>query len=49
VTSSTISPALKKPIAIAYLHREFLAPGTAVEVDGSRAAVTALPFVGGQA
>jgi folate-binding protein YgfZ len=44
VTSSTTSPALARPIALAYLHRDFLAPGTAVSVAGQPAAVTALPF-----
>ena len=28
VTSSAMSPALKRPIALAYLHRDFLAAGT---------------------
>ena len=37
VTSSALSPALKRPIALAYLHRDFVAPGTAVSVDGSLA------------
>ena len=46
VTSSTRSPALERPIALAYLHRDFLAPGTAVSVAGNPAVVTALPFVG---
>ena len=45
VTSSTRSPALERPIALAYLHRDFLAPGTAVSVAGQPAVVTALPFV----
>jgi folate-binding protein YgfZ len=45
VTSSTISPALARPIALAYLHRDFLAPGTSVAVAGEPAVVTALPFV----
>jgi folate-binding protein YgfZ len=45
VTSSAISPALQRPIALAYLHRDFLAPGTAVSVAGHPAVVTALPFV----
>jgi folate-binding protein YgfZ len=46
VTSSAMSPMLKKPIALAYLHRDFLAPGTAVVVDGQAAVVSPLPFVG---
>ena len=46
VTSSALSPALKRPIALAYVHRDFVAPGTAVSVGGARGEVTALPFVG---
>jgi folate-binding protein YgfZ len=45
VTSSTFSPVLQKPIALAYVHRDFVAPGTTVSVDGAAAEVTALPFV----
>jgi tRNA-modifying protein YgfZ len=45
VTSSALSPALDKPIALAYVHRDFVEPGTLVSVDGARAAVTGLPFV----
>jgi folate-binding protein YgfZ len=45
VTSSAMSPILERPIALAYLHRDFLAPGTAVLVDGEPAVVSALPFV----
>ena len=48
VTSSVWSPALNRPIALAYLQRDFVAPGTAVSVDGSRAVVTELPFVRGE-
>ena len=44
VTSSAISPMLERPIALAYLHRDFLAAGTVVSVGGARAVVTALPF-----
>ena len=47
LTSTAMSPALKRPIALAYLHREFLAVGTAVSVGGVRAVVTELPFVRG--
>ena len=46
VTSSALSPALGRPIALAYLHRDFLAVGTTVAVDGARATVAPLPFVG---
>ena len=45
VTSGTMSPALNQPIALAYLHRDFVEPGTVVSIDGTTAAVTALPFV----
>jgi tRNA-modifying protein YgfZ len=45
VTSSTFSPVLKRPIALAYVHRDFLEPGTRVVVDGTGAEVTGLPFV----
>jgi folate-binding protein YgfZ len=49
VTSATASPALARPIALAYVHRDFLEPGTAVTVGDQTATVTALPFVGRQA
>lgn len=45
VTSSTMSPTLERPIALAYLHRDFLTPGTRVSVAGQTATVTDLPFV----
>jgi folate-binding protein YgfZ len=45
VTSGVESPALQKGIALAYLHRDFVAPGTAVAVGGTPATVTALPFL----
>jgi folate-binding protein YgfZ len=45
VTSSALSPALGRPIALAYVHRDFVTPGTAVSVDGTDATVGALPFV----
>jgi folate-binding protein YgfZ len=45
VTSSTVSPALERPIALAYVHRDFVEPATAVFVDSTPAVVTALPFV----
>ena len=44
ITSSVRSIALDKPIALGYLQRDFLAPGTQVSVDGTRAVVTQLPF-----
>ncbi len=49
ITSAVWSPALERPIALGYVHRDFVAPGTAVEVTtvGGRAAATIarLPFV----
>jgi folate-binding protein YgfZ len=45
VTSSTRSPALKRPIALGYVHRDFVEPGTKVEVGESTAEVAALPFL----
>ena len=48
VTSSTMSPAKQRPIALGYVHRDFLEPGTAVTVGEQTATVTALPFVARQ-
>lgn len=45
VTSATFSPALKRPIALAYLQRDFVQPGTQVSVEGTLAEVRVLPFV----
>ncbi len=45
VTSAAHSPALGGSIALAYLRREFSAPGTAVLVEGQPAEVRALPLV----
>lgn len=46
VTSATFSPALARPIALGYVHRDFVEPGTRVEIDGSgEAIVAALPLV----
>jgi folate-binding protein YgfZ len=45
VTSSAMSPALTRPIALGYVHRDFLDAGTAVTIDGAAAVVTKLPFV----
>lgn len=44
VTSSTVSPALGRPIALGYVHRDFVSPGTVVSVAGVRAVVASLPF-----
>jgi folate-binding protein YgfZ len=45
ITSSVRSIALDRPIALAYLQRDFVAPGTQVSVDGGRAVVTQPPFL----
>src|SRR3954452_8522139 len=45
VTSSTMSPALQRPIALGYVHRDFVEPGTNVTIGGATSAVTPLPFV----
>jgi len=51
VTSAVQSPALGKPVALGYVRREFIEPGTSVLIklpDGSfaEALVTPLPFAG---
>ncbi len=50
ITSAALSPALGRPIALGYVHRDFVEPGTTViVVDGAQsspAVVTRLPFVG---
>jgi folate-binding protein YgfZ len=45
ITSSAFSPALSGPIALAYVHRDFVEPGTALSVGGVGARVSVLPFV----
>ncbi len=49
VTSLVYSPALARQIALGYVHRDFVEPGTGVEIvrpDGAASAVvTGLPFV----
>jgi folate-binding protein YgfZ len=49
VTSAVMSPALGKPVALGYVHRDFVAPGTRVAVvigdAGVDATVAELPFV----
>jgi folate-binding protein YgfZ len=45
ITSSVRSIALDRPIALGYLLRDFLEPGTEVSIDGSHAVVTQLPFL----
>lgn len=44
VTSAVISKRLARPIALGYVHRDFVAPGTAVTVGSTAAEVAALPF-----
>jgi folate-binding protein YgfZ len=45
VTSAVWSPALARPIALGYVHRDFVEPGTIVSVAGASAVVAELPFV----
>jgi folate-binding protein YgfZ len=45
ITSSVFSPALGRPIALAYVQREFVAAGTPVVAGGANGIVTTLPFV----
>ncbi len=48
ITSAALSPALGRPIAMGYVHRDFVEAGTAVTVatgvQVSPAVVTKLPF-----
>jgi len=53
VTSATVSPTLGKPIALGYVHRHYLNPGTALsvwrgEICLGESWVTDLPFVPGE-
>ena len=48
VTSSTLSPSLARPIALGYVHRDFVAPGSVVSIAGIRAVVATTPFKGRQ-
>lgn len=46
VTSAAFSPALACPIALGYVQREFVEPGTIIHIEGSgEAAVASLPLV----
>jgi tRNA-modifying protein YgfZ len=45
VTSAVESPDLGRPVALGYVHRDFVQPGTAVEIAGIPASVAALPFI----
>jgi folate-binding protein YgfZ len=44
ITSATRSPALGRPIALGYVHRDFVEPGTEVKVGDTPGVVAALPF-----
>jgi folate-binding protein YgfZ len=44
ITSAVASPALQRPIALAYVHRDFTEPGTPLVVGGSQAVVSSVPF-----
>jgi folate-binding protein YgfZ len=45
VTSVTYSPALRRPIGLGYVHRDFTTAGTEVGVEGAAVRVAAVPFV----
>lgn len=44
ITSSGFSPLVGKPIALAYVHRDFTTPGTGVAIGSVHAVVTETPF-----
>jgi folate-binding protein YgfZ len=44
ITSAALSPTLARPIALGYVRREHAEPGTAVQIAGVGATVSALPF-----
>jgi folate-binding protein YgfZ len=44
VTSAVFSPALGRPIALGYVHRDFVAPGTEVSIEDTPSVVAAIPF-----
>jgi len=44
ITSATRSPALGRPIALGYVHRDFVSPGSEVKVGDTPGVVAALPF-----
>jgi folate-binding protein YgfZ len=48
ITSAVWSPALRRPVALGYVHRDFTGPGTTVDAGEDarqRAVVTTTPFV----
>ena len=40
VTSATWSPSLARPVALGYVHRDFVEPGTHVTIEGAEAVVS---------
>jgi len=44
LTSVVMSPRLSRPIALGYVHRDFVEPGTAVNVGPIAAEIAAVPF-----
>jgi len=44
VTSATLSLALRRPIALGYVHRDFVSPGTEVTIANTPAVVASTPF-----
>ena len=44
ITSAVLSPRLSRAVALGYVHRDFVTPGTAVTVGGVAAEISALPF-----
>jgi folate-binding protein YgfZ len=47
VRSAVLSPALGRPIALGYVRREAMAPGTRLTIDGRAAEIAPLPFYRG--
>ena len=47
ITSAARSPLLARDIALGYVHRDFVEPGTEVSVGGQPATVSPLPFAPG--
>jgi folate-binding protein YgfZ len=48
ITSAVRSPALDRPLALGYVHRDFVEPGTVLSVGESTATVIRLPVVNSQ-
>jgi len=46
VTSAAWSPSLARPVALGYVHRDFVEPGTRLRAGEAEAVVAALPLVG---